>query len=485
MKDEKRRKSNRNQVEGLRCIGNMDRFIADGGKQRLFEPLWFRTYRYLELKVETRDEPLVVHDLYGQFTAYPFEQKASFRSNDPELDKIWEISWRTARLCAGETYFDCPYYEQLQYVGDTRIQALISLCVAGDDRLMRKAIEFLDHSRIPEGLTCSRYPSRQRQVIPPFSLYWVCMIHDYWMHREDPAFVRSFLPGIQSVLGWYESHLLDCGMLGELPQWSFVDWASFKRNKGGRPNVDAQGRSSILTLQYVYTLQRAADLAESMGQQSLAKQYRQIADRSAQAVMDLCWDSSRQLLADTPDKKYFSQHANVLGILTDAIAPDRQAGVMEKLLSQEDLVQCTVYFKFYLFQALDKVGFGDRYLDQLGIWHDMIKLGLTTWAEKPEPARSDCHAWGSHPMLGFLTTVCGIAPASPGFQSVKIQPHLGKLEFIDAVIPHPQGEIRVRFRKSPEGRLQGNVVLPQGIDGSIRWNNKTASLHEGSQDIDL
>jgi len=51
------------------------------------------------------------------------------------------VGWRTARLCAHETYMDCPYYEQLQYVGDTRVQCLVSLFDSGDARLMRNAIE--------------------------------------------------------------------------------------------------------------------------------------------------------------------------------------------------------------------------------------------------------------------------------------------------------------------------------------------------------
>ncbi len=30
------------------------------------------------------------------------------------------------------------------------------------------------------------------------------MIHDYLMYRDDPEFTRQFLPGIKSVLGWFE-----------------------------------------------------------------------------------------------------------------------------------------------------------------------------------------------------------------------------------------------------------------------------------------
>ena len=95
------------------------------------------------------------------------KQRASFESPDPQLKQIWDISWRTARLDAHETYMDTPYYEQLQYIGDTRIQALISYAVAGDGRLARQALEAFNDSRIPEGITLSRYPIRWRSTFPP------------------------------------------------------------------------------------------------------------------------------------------------------------------------------------------------------------------------------------------------------------------------------------------------------------------------------
>ena len=73
--------------------------------------------------------------------------------------------------------------------------------MSGDDRLMRQAITHFDDSRIPEGITASRYPSDLGQYIPTFSLFWVAMVHDYWMHRDDSC-LRStvFMPGVRSVL---------------------------------------------------------------------------------------------------------------------------------------------------------------------------------------------------------------------------------------------------------------------------------------------
>ena len=209
------------------------------------------------------DDPLRIHDLHGIFTAYPFEEKARFASDLPWIKDMWEVNWRVARLCAWETYFDTPYYEQLQYVGDTRIQALISLYMTGDDRLVRQAISHFDVSRIPEGITASRYPSDLGQYIPTFSLIWVAMVHDYWMHRDDPAYVRGLLPGVRGVLGWYERHLDETGLLGPMPWWSFVDWA--KEWPMGIPPGVKDGHSATITLQFAYALQRAAELEDAFG----------------------------------------------------------------------------------------------------------------------------------------------------------------------------------------------------------------------------
>ncbi len=218
-----RKKGNRNETEGREIFGYHDEFLPDGGEHRQFRSLWWRTYRYLQMDVTTQNEPLVVEDLHGAFTAYPFAMRAQFQSDDPELARMWEVGWRTARLCAHETYMDCPYYEQLQYVGDTRIQALISLYVAGDDRLVKNAIESIDESRTPDGLTQSRYPSWLPQYIPPFSLFWIDMMHDLWWYRGDADFLKGYLPGARNVLVWYENRLTSSGLLGPMEWWNFVE----------------------------------------------------------------------------------------------------------------------------------------------------------------------------------------------------------------------------------------------------------------------
>ncbi|MFC5410172.1 family 78 glycoside hydrolase catalytic domain [Larkinella bovis] len=489
MVDDKRQKGNRNQVEGKQLIGFEDQFIADGSKQkRTFRPLLFRTYRYVQLTIETKGEPLEVHDLTGHFTGYPFQEKARFASSDESLAPIWTVGWRTTRLCAGETYYDCPYYEQLQYTGDTRIQSLISLYVTGDDRLMRKAILDFEHSRFNDGLTQSRYPSADFQVIPPFSLYWVTMVYDYWMHRKDDKFVESLLPGITSVLDWHEKRLAANGLNGPLEWWNFVDWAKWEapgEGMGGVPKGARKGGSAILTLQQAYTMQRIAQLFYHYGKNQQAEHYRNVGIRLARNVYERCWDAGRGLMADTPDKTGFSQHASIWAILTDAVPVAQQKTLMQKVMTDPSLIQATFYFKFYLFQALKKTGMADQFLPLLKPWHEMLAMGLTTFAENPEPTRSDCHAWSAAPNYEFLSTVCGINPASPGFETVVITPYLGNLQFAEGTMPHPYGDIAVRFDKTPTGGLKGTVTLPEGLTGTLKWKGKTIVLKDGQQAISL
>ncbi len=483
--DGNRVKGNRDSIQGKTLVGLSDEYIADGGDSRKYSPLFFRTFRYLQLDIETSSEPLTIDDVYSTFTGYPFHENAYFKSSDDSLQDIWRVGWHTARLCAVDTYFDCPYYEQLQYVGDTRIQALISLYVSGDARLMKKAIDDLSHSFIPDGLTQSRYPSRDMQVIPTFSLWWICMIHDYWMNRQDDAFVEAQLPGVERVLAWYQARIAANGMLGPLSWWQFVDWSwpwVDSIRVGGVPPGADRGGSSIISLQYAYTLQRAAKLMERFGHHELAGEYNREAKALNEKAYALCWDSQKGLLADDPGKTQFSQHANIMAVLSDALAPQVQREVIRKILLDTQITPCTYYFKFYLFEALKKVQLGDLFLGLLGPWFNMIHLGLSTFAENPEPTRSDCHAWSASPVYELLSLVGGIQSDGPGFTKVLIEPSLGKLNWVDAKMPSPQGDILVHITRSTQ-KLEATIELPGHLTGSFRWHGSDYSLVGGKQTI--
>jgi hypothetical protein len=483
LKDAESRKGNRNEIEGKTIVGVKDVFYPDGGNNRSLRTLWFRTYRYVQMEIETAEAPLHVQDLHGIFTGYPLEMQARFDSEVAWFSDMWEMNWRGLRLCAFETYFDTPYYEQLQYVGDTRIQALITFYMSDDDRLVRQAITHFDLSRIPEGITASRYPSDLAQYIPPFSLIWIAMVHDYWMHRDDPKFVRDLLPGIRSVLSWFEKRLDETGILGPIIWWPYVDWAD--EWSGGIPPGGRDGHSTVISLQYIYALQRAAEIENALGLAIEADRYRTLADSLIAAVRRQTWDMDRRLFRDTPEEQIYSQQTNTMALLVGASPADEQSELMDKILADTTLTQATYYFGFYVFEALEKAGFGDRYVELLEPWRQMLAIGLTTTPERPEPTRSDSHAWSAHPNYGLLATVLGIRPAEPGFRFVRIAPKLGPLRRAEGRVPHPKGNIDVKLVRKGKDGVTATVTLPPGLNGLFEWQGKQKPLEAGKQEFEL
>jgi hypothetical protein len=472
-------KLNRNTTKKcqIRQDNRFDEFFPDGGASRLLSPLWWRTFRYLQMDIETGGEPLTLEDFRIIATGYPFHALADFDSSDPTLKTIWETGWRTARLCAGETYFDCPYYEQLQYGGDTRVQMMISYYVSGDDRLARNAIELMADSRIPEGITQSRYPSRMTQVIPTFSLAWIGMIYDHWLMHGDLELVKKHLWGMRQTLAWFEEYRLDNGLVGGAPWWNFVDWSW---PGGVPPGMQGKG-SSIISLQYAMALAQVAELESLLGNHADAARWSGRAEQIIAAVRDTCWNKDKGLLADTPGAETYSQHAAALGVLSGAIPQNQWKQAVTNALTGDSITQCSLYFRYYLIRAAVKAGLGGEYLSMLGPWRDMLDMGLTTWPETPEQTpRSDCHAWSASPTIDLLSVVCGVKPAEPGFATVDITPHIGSLEWVACKVPHPQGIIKVRI-DTQGGRLRADVELPGSLQGVLHLGTKTIPLKPGRQ----
>lgn len=485
-------KGNRNEIDGKHIFGLVDEFLP-GSTSREFMPLNWRTWRYLQIDVQTKDQPVTIEGMRSWFTAYPFNETASFQSDDPSLATIWQIGWRTARLDAHDTYMDTPYWERLQYIGDTRLQALISYTVAGDDRLGREAIAAFNDSRIPDGLTQSRYPSSLVQMIPTFSLLWVGMVHDFYVYRDEPDFVRRQIPGTRAVLDWWLRRQRPDGLVGKIEWWPFVDWG--KDFEEGVPPQEENGGSSVLTLQFIEALRYAAELEDAYSDPHVAEGYRRAANRAAQGIRKACWNQQYGLLADTPSQKHFSQHANILGIWLDVIPADQHKKVLTNILSASDpgfkatapvpaMTAATYYFRFYLARALEHAGMADDYLRLLKPWHDMVALGLTTWAESPEPTRSDSHAWSAHPNYDLLTIVAGIRPKLPGFKRVVIEPHLGGLKQVHATLPTTKGLIDVQYALAAKG-VAAKVNLPEGVSGELVWKGRKTLLHSATQNLSL
>lgn len=148
----------------------------------VYEPYWFRTFRFVRLHIRTGKEALRLHILDYEETGYPLQIESYVATSDPSLQQIWEISARTLKRCMHETYEDCPFYEQLQYIMDARTQILYTYAVSADDRLARKCMDDLRRSQRYDGVLNCSYPNCNTNVIPGFSIYYILMVHDHMMY---------------------------------------------------------------------------------------------------------------------------------------------------------------------------------------------------------------------------------------------------------------------------------------------------------------
>lgn len=486
--DDKMEKGNRNEVAGKKIIGTKDSLICNGLKNQTYNTLTWKTFRYIELNIRTKDQPLTISDFYGTFTGYPFKNNAKLMTDNSLINNMYQIGWRTARLCAVETYMDCPYYEQLQYIGDTRIQAMVSYYNSGDDRLAKQAISMINNSRLAEGITQSRYPATGDNIIPPFSLIWIGMLSDYYHYRQDTEFVKSHLPGSRQVLSFFDKYLDEKGALQNAPYWNFIDWPENPRGwKVGVPPLNKDGGSASLDFQLLWAYQWAAELENKLGSKSLAEEYRQKERKLKNRIVEKYWDSSRQLFADTDEKKNFSQHANTLAILTETVIGADAKVLFMRMDKAMEITRASIYFQYYVNQALKKVDLGDDYLDRLGTWKANIDHGMTTWGEDSNVSgtRSDCHAWGASPNIEFFRIIMGIDSDAPGFSKVRIHPNLGKLKKISGIIPHPDGYIKTDYAINQKGQLNAVIILPGHVTGIFEWKGQSRALKSGENKLTL
>ncbi len=468
----------RDAVDGRVFLGFGDCWLLAGDAAP--PSLWWRSGRFARIRIATGAEPLTLQGLAILTSHYPLGDGAAWKSSDAGWDRVMPVFETTFRAAAHETWTDSPYYEQMCYMGDTRLHCLANYAWFTDDRLSRRAIEMFEWSRPASGLVAERYPSAWRQESVTYSMLWPLMLRDFAMWREDPDFVRGLLPGLRSLLAAVEGIGRRNGLLAEAPGWPFVDWVP-GWDAGCGPGV-REGDSSILNLHWVLCLQAAAEIEQAHGDRTLARRCRRMAGQCFQAVLARFWDARRGLLSDTVLSDAASEHAQFFALLTGLLDKDKSASCLAALRNPDGLAPASIYGSFYLLEALRMYGEEGEFHRRLEHWRGLPDLGFRTTPEAPEPSRSDSHAWGAHPAWHSLASIAGIRPAAPGFRRVRVAPCPGAFESVACSVVHPRGKIEVDLHFA-EGAAQGWIVLPARTRGEWVWRGSTIPLKPGENRI--
>ena len=435
-----------------------------------FEPFWFRTFRFIKIKIKTSEEALRLKSFYYEETGYPLEVKTKVETSDQKMKEIWDISERTLQRCMHETYEDCPFYEQLQYAMDTRSQILYTYQTAADDRLARKCMDDFKRSQRYDGLLNCCYPSVTPNVIPGFSIYYILMLYDHMMYFGDKDLIREHMTTVENILDFFEKNLDPKGYVGKVGglnirsrYWSFIDWTMQWNETTGVPDATLKGPITMESLLYLLGLEKAKELAEYVSRLETAERFSTRAKRVKNAGLNYCVGTDG-MLQDGPGVEKYSQHCQVFAILTDLIPTEQGRKNLKKTLEdKENYAQCSVAMSYYLFRALEKTELYRYTADYWEIWIKMLKKHLTTCVEDDVSERSDCHAWGAVALFELPAVVLGVRPASPGYASVRIKPQTDNLDFVRGSVITPKGMIEAGWRKEADGSVKLEYQVPDTI----------------------
>jgi len=463
-------------VDKLAC-GTGDVF-SPSGKTDCYFSYWWRAGRFCLIKIKTEDEPLEIRSMHIEENLYPVTDESSVHLDLPGSDALVRICKRGLLSTLQDQYCDSPYFEQTQYAGDSRIEALLTYMMSRDDRVPRRMIDHFDWSRsLFNGIPSCRYPASKEAILETFSLIYILILHDAMRWRPSQKLIQDKRPAIHKILHYFLGKKNDQGLSVGFIFPYMDDGTVYDR---GMASESQTAPSAPINLFLLLALQKASEIEEVAGFPGRRDSFSREADKLGQNIRNVFFCSDQGVFADDPAHQHFSQHAQCLAVLAGLLEGETARAALKRSMDDVTFNPTSLYFRFYFFQALFRCGLEHRFVENLQDWQNMVNLGLKAPAEHPnlQTTRSDCHAWGSHPLFFFLTEIAGIQPAEPGFHRVSIRPRWIDSRSLQATMPHPEGLITVDFELTQE-TCRGRIELPLGTSGVFEYANQKLSLKGG------
>ena len=456
------------------------RYIAREGVNR-YTSLKRRSGRYVFLTLRNQQGPVRVRHFGLIESTYPINAVGSFACSDARLDKIWEISTRTLKLCMEDTFVDCPLYEQTHWVGDARNESLLAYPVFGATDLGRRCIRLTGQSLERYPIAGCQTPSCWDVLLPAWSFLWGISTWDHYWYTGDKQALREAWPDAIRNLKGAEKYVNEQGLFSA-PFWNMFDWTP----------SDQQHKTVLHnTMFMVGAIDAAIKEGEVLGDAEHVAWLRGLRSRMTAAVNRL-WDPQKKAYPDSVHEDgslsgSTSQHTSFLAILYDIVEPAHLADARRNILDPPaGMVGIGSPFAvLYLYEALEKLGMEERIIAEIyRNYLPMLEAGATTvWESFPSgttglhgfPTRSHCHAWSSAPSYFLNRIVLGIKPSAPGGSTIRISPQLSGLAWARGSVATMRGAVSVSWRLDGPNGLQVTCTAPAGVQVSFARN----SSHDG------
>ena len=444
-------------------------YVTREGVNR-FTSLKRRSGRYLFVTLRGFEKPVKIRHLNLIESTYPVNPVGSFTCSDEKLNRVWEISTRTLKLCMEDAFTDCPLYEQTHWVGDARNEALFAYPVFGATDISKRCIRLAAQMPDCSPLVACQTPNDWQVHLPAWSFLWGISVWDYYWYSGDVAFVEEIFPAIVENLRGGESLLSDDGLFSG-PFWNMFDWSGAD-----------QDHDTVLhnTMFFIGAIDAALKCARVIGDKQPGPWLRGLRRRLVNAVNRL-WDDEKRAYPDSirndgSISPSICQHTSFLSILYDVVEKKNYDAALQNVLAPPPgMVDIGSPFAFlYLYEMLEKVGCDREILDSIYQFYiPMVNRGETTVTERlglDNAHRSRAHAWSSSPSYFLNRIVLGIKQTAAGGKVFAVSPMLlHGIDRAEGAVATPFGALHVRW-KIADRNLHMRITAPGGVKVSFEPN---------------
>ena len=456
-------------------INSGARFIVSDNKKRYST---FKPYgvRHIIAKIIPADNKKVVINKIGVIEQiYPYDKIGRFECSDPMFNKIWEMGWRTLRVCSEDSYTDTPFRERGLYAGDAVPEYAITLATSGDSRLLKKSLLLFQDMYKEEMTTGSENRHNDFILKTLLNLYW------YYKYTNDKEFTEKLYSNYKTYLDFIENNKNKKGYYkaGKV----FLEWTQIPKTS------DLTAYQALL----VGTFQIMEELAIDFGHTKDANIFSARARNLKKSINNNFWDKDKKAFFDGFTKGSKIDHhypiSSYYPLLFNIVDEDRKQQIIDFLdielldIGKETRKRKTTpYSSFYLFSALYQNGeaaLSERFMKQY--WSRMIFEGDDTSWEHFDIDNNDgtaSHAWSGHPTYFLSTEVLGVKLGfNNGFSrdTILIQPQTENITWAKGVVPHPTGEIKIDW-KIQGNNLIFNLEVPKDVPFIVEPKGKLAKL---------